>query len=206
MTKADTIKKFNLFIDDTSELSSQEESDLYDKIYYQVTSDRPWERTKSTHSATTDGTVNVSLPSDFGFLVSNANHTDSSFESERPVVFVGTDNKEYEVVSWSDRRQYRDQDNKCWIDIANSNLVFAVAPSSGQAVEFDYHSIPAAPASGAEPWIPDRFCHIIYHGMCADSFIIQQSEKAKSYRQENLQRYKDYMEDLAYWNANLIQM
>ena len=205
MTKAETITKFELYMDDTSELSSVEVGALYDKIVYIISDNRPWEVLKSPHSGTTDGTVNVALPSDFAYLTQNDNYTDSSYAAERPVVYVGTNNKEYQVVSWSDRRNYRDQDNICWIDIANSNLVFAVAPSSGQAIEFDYITIPEVTADGASSWIPTRFDPVIYHGMCVDDFVIQQSEKAKSYAGENERMFKDYISSMALWNSNLIQ-
>lgn len=205
MLKSETLKKFHLYMDDTSELSSTEEEELYDKVVQMISSNRPWEKTKEVFSGTTDGTTTLALPSTFGFLVQNSNHTDSSYDAERPVVFVGPNNDEYKVVSWSDRRQYRDQTNICWIDVANDTLEFAVAPSSGLAVEFDYHGIPADIATSASSWIPARFDHIIFHGMCVDDFVIMHSEKAKSYQSDNQKMYDKYLDDMAYWNANLIQ-
>lgn len=206
MIKSDTIKKFHLYIDDTSELSSTEEEELYDKIVQKVSMARPWQKTKVEYSGTTDGTTTLALPTQFAFMVQNANYTDQSYDAERPVVFVGPNYDEYQVVSWDDRRQYRGQTNICWVDIVNSTLVFATAPSSGLAVEYDYHAIPADIATSASPWIPAAYDHIIYHGMCVDSFVIQQSEKAKSYQSDNQRMYNNYMEDLSYWNAELQEL
>ena len=206
MTKDQVISRFRLYMDDTSELSSTEEGNLFDKWYYKVSSDRPWEYLKVEHSATTDGTVNVALPTRFAYIVSNANHTDSSYEAERPVVFVGPNYDEYQVVSFSDRRQYRNQNNICWVDFRNGNLVFAVAPSSGLAVEFDYVERPVALTGSDELWMPLEYQDIVYHGMCSDDFIIQQSEKAKSYRDENRQSYESYLSDMTFWNSQLQQM
>jgi hypothetical protein len=206
MTKSETISKFNLYIDDTSELSSTEESDLYDKIYNKIFTARPWEFAKKQFTGSTDGTSYVSLPSDFAYLVANNNHTESSYESERPVVFVGSNYDIYKVVSWSDRRQYRNKSNYCWIDLANSRLEFSVSPASGQNVEFDYVFVPTPLTSGQSPLVSHIISDMIYHGMCVDSFIIQQSQKAKSYQEENQNYYNDYFRDLAYHNSNLIQM
>lgn len=207
MTKAEIIAKFNLFMDDTSDLSSAEESDLFDKQYRKINSSRPWEGTKAEGSATTSTTLQyVDLETDFLFLTANGNYTDSSEYAERPVVFRGSDYKKYEVVSWSDRRQYRNSDAHAWIDFANRRLYFSKVPSVVEAVEYDYHKQMPTLASGESPWFPAEYHDVIYHMMCSDSFIIQQSDKAKSYKTENEQAAKDYMEQLAYWNSQLVQI
>lgn len=207
MTKAEIIAKFQLFMDDTSDLSSAEESDLFDKHYRKINSSRPWEGTKAEGSTTTSTSVPyVALESDFLFLTANGNYTDSSEYAERPVIFRGSDYKKYEVVSWSDRRQYRNSDAHAWIDFANLRLYFSKTPSVVEAVEYDYHKQMPTLASGESPWFPAEYHDVIYHMMCADSFVIQQSDKAKSYQRENEQMAKDYMEQLAWWNSQLVQI
>jgi hypothetical protein len=207
MTKLETVTKFGLYMDDTSELSTDESSDLYDKVYSKVCADRPWEFTKTAFSGTTSTTVPyIALPSNFAYLVQNYNTPDISTEASRPIVFVGTTYDPYQVVSFSDRRQYRDQDGYCYIDVVNGRLYFTKQPASAVSVEFDYCAIPTALANGDSPAFPARFHDIIYHGMCIDSFIIQQSDKAKSYAPEHKTAYKDYLSDMAYWNSQLIQM
>ena len=119
---------------------------------------------------------------------------------------MGPTYTQYKVVNFSDRRQYREATEVAYLDLANDNLVFTQTPSSGLAVEYDYHYLPANVGSGESSWIPAQFDDIIYHGMCADDFMIQQSEKARSYRDENIAAYNMWLEKLAYWNANLIQM
>ena len=207
MTKSETLTKFQLYMDDTSELSSDELSDLYDKVYSEVCTDRPWEFTKREYSGTASISVPyIALPSDFAYLVSNANKTENTYESSKPVIFVGTNYEPYEVVSYSDRRQYRDKDGYCYIDIVNSRLYFTKQPDSAESVEYDYCAVPTALGLSDSPAFPARFHDIIYHGMCVDSFIIQQSDKAKSYAGEHTQAYKRYLTNMAFWNANLIQM
>lgn len=207
MTKAQIIAKFHLFMDDTTELSSQEESDLFDKWYNRVMSDRPWEILRVPGTGTQSTTVPyIALPSDFAYLAGNRNETGNDTYGEFPVIFVGTNYDPYKVVNYADRRQYRTQANVAYIDIVNSRLVFAVQPTVANAVEFDYIKNPAALSSADSPLFPSRFHDIIYHGMCTDEFVIEQSDKAKSYRAENMAAYNGYLADMAYWNSQLIQM
>lgn len=209
MTKADIINKFHLYMDDTTELSTQEESDLFDKIYNKVMAQRPWEITKTEATgviAIVNGQYEMDLPDDFAFLTANHNSTGNDTYAENPVIFVGTSYDPYTVVNWSDRRQYRTKTGFAYIDIANMKLVFTGTPTAGAVVEFDYHAVPAALTSAESPVFPARFHDIIYHGMCTDEFVIEQSDKAKSYRAENQKLYDGTMDDMAYWNAKLIQM
>lgn len=210
MTKTQIITRFELFMDDTTDLSSQEESDLFDKIYMQICNDRPWEFLKKAATGTLSTTLPyVTLPSDFSYVLQNANHTDSSYEAERPVVYVSKDGgvtfSPYNVVSWSDRRQYRNQDGVCYVDIVNGRLYFALQPTGVWTYEFDYKAYPTALSSSDSPAFPSAYHDVIYHAMCVDDNIIQQSDKARSYLAENNAKYQKWLSDLQYWNANLIQ-
>lgn len=207
MTKAQIIVKAQLYLDDASELSTQEFSDLFDKMYRKVNSSRPWEGTKKQGADTTSTSLQyVPLETDFLFLTQNANYTDSSEGASRPVVFRGTSYKEYEVVSWSDRRQYRNSDAHAWIDYPNLRLYFSKIPTVVETVEYDYHSQMPALATSASPWFPAEYHDVIYHMMCADDFVIQQSDKAKSYKSENEKMAQDYLEEMAWWNSQLVQI
>lgn len=207
MTKLEIITKAQLYLDDMSELSTQEFSDLFDKMYRKVNSNRPWEGTKKEGTTTTSTSLQyVALPSDFLFLTQNANYTDASEAASRPVIFRGTDYRKYEVVSWDDRRQYRNSDAHAWIDIVNSRLYFSKIPTVAEAVEYDYHSSMPALTDNDEPWFPEEYHDVLYHMMVSDDFIIQQSDKAKSYKSENDKMAKDYLEDMAWWNSQLVQL
>jgi len=205
MTKAEIIAKFNLFMDDTSELSSSEESDLFYRAYRKVWTDRPWEFAKKEATGSTDGTLYISLPSDFMYLTANDNYTDAQAgESARPIIRVG--DNEYKVASWSDRKNYTGRADFAWVDVVNDRIEFAVAPATGLTYTFDHVFSPATLASGGTPAFNSMFHDVIYHGMCVDNFVMQQSEKAKSYAAENQQLYNSYIKDMAYYNSNLIQM
>jgi hypothetical protein len=206
MTKSQIIVKAQLYLDDSSELSTQEFSDLFDKMYRRVNADRPWEGTKTEGTGTTSTSVPyIALPSNFLYLTQNANYTDSSEYAGRPVVFRGTDYVPYEVVSWSDRRQYRNN-SKAYIDFANSRLYFTQQPTTAESVEFDYHAQQTALGDSDSPWFPAEYHDVLYHLMVSDDFVIQQSDKAKSYKAENDKMARDYMEQMAWWNSQLIQL
>ena len=176
-----------------------------DKIYQRVSAIYNWESLKKAYSGTASGTT-LALATRFSHFVENDNYSSDNEYAEGPVVFIGTDYTPYKIVSFSDRRRYRDQSGIVYLDLPNSNLVFTVDPGS-KAVEYDYIETPAELTTTTDTfWIPDRFTPIIYHGMCVDDFVIQQSEKARSYRDENLNTYNMYLNDMKSWNFKLIQM
>lgn len=207
MTKLEIITKAQLYLDDTTDLSTQELSDLFDMKYRDLNSRKPWEGTKKQGSGTTSTTLPyVALASDFLYLTQNYNYTDSSMEARRPVVFVGTTYDPYYVVSWSDRRQYREKEGYCYIDWATLRLYFTKQPISAKAVEYDYHGTMTELTNGDTPWFPEQFHPWLFHEMVVDDFVIQQSDKAKSYAQENQTKADRYYTNMCYWNSNLVQM
>lgn len=206
MLASEIIKKFELYMDDTTELSSDEELDLLNKKYQMISAELPWEQLKKAYSGTTDGSTTLSLPTRFSYIVNNQNYSDDSQYASGPVIYIGSNYDPYPLISFSDRRRYRTKSGYAYLDIANSNLVFTVAPSSGKAVEYDYIEYPADLTTSTSPWLPSRFHDWLYHEMCIDDFVIQQSEKARSYRDEHKKAAEEYRASARQWNANLIQM
>jgi hypothetical protein len=207
MTKSAIITTAQLYLDDTSELSDAEFSALFDRKYRDVSTRKPWEGTKAEGTGTTSTSVPyVALAADFRYLTANANHTDSSYEGSRPVIYIGTEYTPYQVVSWSDRRAYREQEGFAYVDYPNLRLYFTKQPTQPKVVEYDYHKIMPDLASGESPWFPEEFQPILFHEMVCDDFIIQQSDKAKSYRNENMQQADKYYRNMCYWNSQLIQL
>lgn len=207
MTKGAIITKAQLYLDDSSELSSQESSDLFDKFYRMFNSSHTWEGTKAEGTGTTSTSVPyIDLAEGFLYLTANYNHTDQSYEAERPVVFVGTNYSPYEVVSWSDRRQYRNQSNKVCIDFPNNRLLFTKQPVAAETVEYDYHKQQTALTTDDTPWMPEEFQDWIYHRMVSDDYMIQQSPKGKSYAAENRAAAEEIMNNAKYWNSQLVQI
>lgn len=207
MTVSQIISKFELFYDDGTSLSSQEELDLFNKIYNEVCSSRPWEILRKPATGTISTSVPyVALPSDFMYLSTNSSYSTSNYEAGTPVVFIGADYTPYKVVSFADRRQYRNENNVCYIDIVNNRLYFTVQPTQALSYEFDYYHAPTALTTSDTPIFPSRFHDVFYHLMVSDQFIIEQSDKGKSYAPENIARAKQFLDSMAYWNSQLIQM
>jgi len=201
------IKLFELYLDDTSDMSSDEELALLNRVYHQILGDKQWEFLKKEGTGTTSISVPyVSLPSDFKNLTENHQYTDISEgqgNSVSKTIFVGSQYSTYKVINFSDRRQYRESDGYAYIDIVNNRLVFTQQPTSAQPYEFDYIYRPADITLTTEPVFPERFHSMIAFGMAVDGFIIQLFEKTRSYAGENKAEYNKYLEDLSYWNSNL---
>ncbi len=208
-TTQEIITAFELYVDDATELSSAEELTLANKIYRKVLNDRPWSFLKKSFTGTTSTTVPyVELPSDFKYILANYSYTDNTIDnapvSAPVVVFVGTNYSPYRVVNWSDRRQYRNQNNICYIDPVSSRLYFTIQPTSAQPIEFDYVYKPVDLTLATRPVWDSDFDDIITHGMASEDYIIQQFDKAKSYAQENQAKYAKYLLDMQYNDSQFI--
>lgn len=206
MTKEEIITKAQLYLDDSSELSTAEFSDLFDKMYRKVNTNRIWEGTKKEGSGTTSTSVAyVALASDFLSLVANNNYADSNEYANRPVIFRGANYTPYKVISWSDRRQYRNTDGYAFIDWANQRVEFTKQPTVAEAIEYDYQASMPELANAESPWFPEEFHDVLYHYMVADDFVLQHSDKAKSYANENIAMGDKILERMIMWNARLVQ-
>lgn len=209
MTGAEIIAKFELYVDDLTELSSDEELDLLNAKYEDLYGDRPYEWLKKEFSGTTDGTTTIDLPTDFQYFLENTRQTDNSEDSDDisapKAIFVGTfpNDRKYRLVNWSDRRQYQNRNEICWVDQVDDKLEFSIAPASGLAVSGDYAKIPTDITLSTEPEFPTRFHKWLYHEMAVDSMIIQLFPKARSYADFNQSMANQTKARLDHWNANL---
>jgi len=202
MLTSDIIAKFELYVDDGTELSSNEELELANKIYQAVCSYRPWEFLKTTFT----GNVvsgSITLPTDFAYLINNYQSTDSSvgqeYETAPKVILVGTSLDPYKIINFSDRRKHQNE-NVAYIDLATNTIKFITAPTD-TTVEFDYIKIPTDLTLTTSPVFPSRFHDVIVHGMAVDDFAIQLFDKARSYAGENQVKYISILKDMSYWNA-----
>jgi hypothetical protein len=205
MTATEIIAKFELYVDDTTELSSAEELALLNKIYYRVSSSRAWEILKKEASGTMASTTTITLPSDFEHFTENYGYTDNqmtrNLNTKGQVVFVG--GNPFFIVNWSDRKQYENNNGVCYLDIRNSVIKFPVAQSASATYSFDYKYTPTALTAGTSPVFPERFHDLFYHAMAVDDMIIQIFDKARSYARENEANYQSILGDMTFWNANL---
>jgi hypothetical protein len=210
MTTSEIISNFELYVDDSTELSVSEELALANKIYKKIFTSRQWEFAKKMASGSISG-LEITLPSDFAYLYPNYQYTDNSVgnngSSSPIVIFIGTNYSPIKVVNFSDRRQYLNSVGYAYIDSRQGKLIFTAQPTE-TTYEFDYVFIPADLTVSDSPAVPagfiDDISNAIYHGMAVDDMIIQLFDKAKSYADENKAQYDYYLRSMAFTNANLL--
>lgn len=191
------IDKFELFVGDTTELSSAEELDLLQKIYNQVLASHEWEFLKKEAS----GTLSTSL--DYVTPATDLSHFIKNYDNKK-VIFIGTNYEPYYIIPYNRRREYRNQTGFAYYDARQDRLTFTKQPAEAKAFEYDYIYVPSAlDTTSSNPVFPVRFWDLLYHGMCIDNDIIQMSEKARSYQAENLARYNQLLSDMRYWNDSI---
>ena len=197
MTGVNIIARYNLQVDDASELSPAEELSLLNEVYYEVADDRDWEWLKATASGNTSTSVPyIALPTDFKKVLPN--------KDSKSVVFVGTSFQEYEVIPFSSRREHRNEGGFCYIDVPNQRLVFTKQPTSVEAVEYDYILRPPALSLITAPLVStDRMGECLAYGMASRFYAIEQTDKGNSYANENKVEFLRILSDLATEDANV---
>lgn len=197
MITSNIISRFELQVDDSSTLSTTESLALANEVYSDICNDRDWEWLKTQKSDTTSTTVPyVALPSNFKQLIPN--------KDNKSIVFVGTDYREYNVVPFSSRREYRDQDGFCYVDMVNRRLYFTKQPTSAEAIEYDYIATPTALTLSTAPIVTtDQFGTLIAYGMAAKFNPIEQTDKSMSYQRENQALYLNMLSDFRLEDANI---
>lgn len=203
------ILQFELQVSDTTELSEAEEYIIANRVHNKICNQRPWEFLKTEASGTiltdADGSY-IALPSNFAYFCENNQKTDNASittnNAAPKVIFIGDSYVPYQIVNFSDRRQYRNKRGYAYLDMANNQIRFTYTPEAS-TYEFDYIKVPATLVSGASLAFPARFEDILVYGMALSDSIIQLSPKATSYAPENKVLYDSIMEDMVYWNAQL---
>ncbi len=197
MITSDIIARYNLQVDDASQLSSDEEIALANEIYVDIANDRPWEWLRSVETNSTSISVPyIDLPANFKEMTMN--------KDNKSVVFVGDDFQEYTVVPFASRRDYRNQDGFCYVDVPNLKLYFTLQPTSVKAVEYDYIKRPETLTLSDEPLVAnDQFGKLIAYGMAAKFNSIEQSEKGSSYQKENQAEYYRLLSDVRMEDVNI---
>ena len=210
MIASEAITQFELQVNDVTELSTSEELIVLNRIYQRVCDDRPWEFLKTNATGTMSGSgvdgYYITVPSDFAYFYENYNWTDNSYSTQLnrtpKVIFVGTTKTPYSIINYSDRQQYLGSTGYAYVDWGNSKIYFTGTPVS-TTYSMDYIKTPATLVAGSTILIPERFCPILIYGMSTENEIIQLSDKAKSYAQENLDLYNEYLGKLALWDSRL---
>lgn len=208
MLASQIITSFELYVDDSTELSSAEELALLQKVYNKAWMDRPWEFAKTQASGTLSTTLPyVTLPAAFASLTENNQATDNSVSVDNnaapKVVYVGSSYTPYQVVNWSDRRKYLNRNGFAYVDIVSGRLYFTVQPTTADSYEFDYLANADTLTPASTPAFPARFHDMLYDGMAVDDDIILRFPKAQSYAPDNQAKFDAYLNSMRLWNANL---
>jgi hypothetical protein len=214
LTGQDIIDKFELYTGDTTELSTQDELYLVNKIYGDVCNDRPWEWLKKTATGTitvTNGVATITPPADFLYFVENSQATNIAYETQNnaspKVIFLATATglyDPYQIINFSDRRQFLNQVGYAYLDTVNNLITFTKVPTETDLTyEFDYIYTPPAITLTTSPVFPALYHDIIFHGMAVDDMIIQLFDREKTYAKENQAGYDSMMTKLRYYNAQL---
>lgn len=206
MTATEIIAMFELYVDDTTELSTAEELALLNRVYQQVCDDRPWEFLKKEGSGTMASTTTIAVPSDFGYFVENRGYTDNSTVPDynaKPTGILINGTKWLQIIDWSTRRQYANQDGYAYYDARLGTITTTYAQPSGATYSFDYKYVPSDLTAGQSPVFPSRFHPMVAYAMAVDDMVIQLFDKARSYAAENNAKYVSYLARMAQWNANL---
>jgi hypothetical protein len=186
---SDIIQKFELFIGDSTELSTTEEVDLAQKIYNKILDSDEWEFLKKEATGTISGTE-ITQPADFKQLTS----------AQR--IYIGTNRKEFIQVPFERRREFANQNGFFYYDARQEKFIFTVSQSD--TYSFDYVYVPEAlDTTTSNPVFPVRFWDMVYHGMCVDSDIINLSDKARSYAQLNESKYASILANMQSWNKKI---
>ena len=209
MTSAEIIALFELYVDDTTELSTSEELALLNRVYQAVCDDRAWEFLKKEASGTMATTTTITVPSDFGHFLENRSYTDNSEVPDynsTPTGILVNGTKWLKVIDWSTRRQYTNQDGYAYYDARQGTITTTYAQPSSATYSFDYKMVPTDLLIGTSPVFPSRFHPMLAYAMAVDDMIIQLFDKARSYAGENNAKYRNQLAQMAVWNANLQQM
>lgn len=195
----DIIIKFETFAGDSTELSTQEELDLVQKIYNQILAATEWEFLKKTITGSISGST-IPLPSDFSNFSKNY--------QEQKVIFVttpgATSPSPWYIIPFNKKSEYRNASGYAYLDMSNQQIVFTGPPTSGSSYEFDEIYVPPIlDIVSSNPVFPIRFYDIIYHGMLVDNDIIQIMDKARGYQEQNQTRYNQLLSDMQYWNSTI---
>lgn len=195
LTGQQIIDRFELYTDDTTDLSSDEELTLANDKLRLVYMEQPWEFLRRKKTGAIESGGKITLPTDFDELMENYSEDPTISEPLLKVIFVGSQRSPYFFVPMG-QRNANQFSNVCWIDPLDGKINFAQSPGTGCAYEFDYKTSPDDIAVGTSPKLPPEYHPMIVFLMLIDEEIIKKSEKARSNMQENAVQYQKYLKNL----------
>lgn len=197
MTGSDIVKKFELWTDDSTEMSSDEELFLADQKYKLILSENQWEFLRKTASGTfSGGFIDVSAL-DFDRLMANY-VDDPSCGSFPDTVVIYVNNNPYKVIPMGSRWN---QSGVAYYDSVNKKIM--ILGESGGTYSFDYKYKPEALTLITSPVWDEYFHMAIVYAMLLDDEVIQKVEKARSSITENAAQFQRIMTNLKSHDSKL---
>lgn len=191
-TPAEIIRQFEVYVDDLTELSTDEEYALLNKILRTIYANRNWEFLRKQATVVFTEPNAGQLPNDFMSLMEN-------YEDEIRV-FIGS--YPYEVISMKDKRgnSYK---TAFYIDLAENKIKCTQDIGIGTTVDFDYKYLPekikTTDAEDASAIVlPEIVRHYLPQIMAIDDDIIQKTEGGRSNIKLNIMSAKDLLTDLVH--------
>lgn len=202
MQPDDILKQFEVYVDDLTELSTDEEYALLTKVLNSIFNDRSWEFLRKTASVTTTTTKTAPLPVDFVSVMNNYSENPYNNIPEIPVAFVN--GIPFKFVPRGMAYNFVGG-NYVTVDLVNKKVEFMKDVGTGVVVTFDYKYQPDPITSNASPIaLPDLAHRYLGQVMAIDDDIIQKTEKARSNLQANSVARAQMLRDLAHYNARFI--
>ena len=193
LTGQQIIDRFELYTDDTTDLSSDEELILANDKLRLVYMEQPWEFLRRKKSGNVEGDGKITLPTDFDEFLENFTDDPAIGEAIMKVVYV---NRSPYLVVPMGQRNANSFSNICWIDPSDGKINFAQSPGAGASYEYDYKTSPDDITVATSPKLPAEYHPMIVFSMLIDEEIIKKSEKARSSMQDNFVQYQRYLKNL----------
>jgi hypothetical protein len=193
LTGQQIIDRFELYTDDTTDLSSDEELILANDKLRLVYMEQPWEFLRRKKAGNVEGDGKITLPTDFDEFLENFTDDPAIGEAIMKVVYVSR--SPYLVVPMG-QRNANSFSNICWIDPSDGKINFAQSPGAGASYEYDYKTSPDDITVATSPKLPAEYHPMIVFSMLIDEEIIKKSEKARSSMQDNFVQYQRYLKNL----------
>lgn len=193
VTTQDIINNFYTLVGDGTELSSDEELNLLNKIYYEVLRQKDWEFLKKEATGSISGTE-ITQPDDFLSILSDT------------TIYLGSNNNPFKLIPFSERRLYINQSNYAYYDARQEKFIFTREQADTYSFDYKYQPAALTISPNVVPVFPSVFWGMLPFFMASDNDLIQLVEKARSYAPENRSRGEMILNDMKMWNDRLTMM
>jgi len=195
LTGQQIIDRFELYTDDTTDLSSDEELILANDKLRLIYMEQPWEFLRRKKAGVIESDGKISLSTDFDEFLENYSDDPTIGEPTMRVLYIGGGKSPYLIVPMG-QRNASGFSNVCWIDPSDGKINFAQSPGIGEGFEYDYKTSPDDITVNTSPKLPPEYHPMIVFSMLIDEDIIKKSEKARSNVQDNAVQYQRYLKNL----------